>query len=210
MATLPRLPPSSPRCRLSLALSEPGGSQHYRPAELTSPNFSPVEMASMRPVKQLLRPGEVGNIPRVRPVEQGSSGIVMGQASLTLTRASPRLRQIRTSPLLRPLPEQQVQASPRPILKRDPSSSIFRPVSLSLGSSQESWQAIAQARVNQTQQSPSLRPSPSTTTPRLRPSGQTRLRPASVAIPQLWHLDQAGRQDMMQSSCLPFCPSWPG
>ena len=214
MATLPRLPPSSPRCRLSLALSEPGGSQHYRPAELTSPNFSPVEMASpsLRPVKQLLRPGELGNIPRVRPAEQGSSGIVMGQASLTLTRASPRLRQIRTSPLLRPLPEQQVQASPRPILKKDPSSPIFRPVSLSLGSSHESWQAIAQARVNQTQQSPSLRPSPSTTTttPRLRPSCQTRLRPASVAIPQLWHPDQAGRPGMMQTSCLPFCPSWPG
>ena len=215
MATLPRLPPSSPRCRLSLALSEPGGRQDYQPAELNSPKFCEMASPSPRPVNHLMSPnlrpgGELANIPRVRPVEQGSSGIVMGQASLTLTRASPRLRQIRTSPLLRPLPEQQVQASPRPILKKDPSSPIFRPVSLSLGSSQESWQAIAQARVNQTHQSPSLRPSPSTTTPRLRPSGQTRLRPASVAIPQLWHPGQAGRQDMMQSSCLPFCPSWPG
>ena len=216
MATLPRLPPSSPRCRLSLALSEPGGRQDYQPAELNSPKFCEMASPSPRPVNHLMSPnlrpgGELANIPRVRPVEQGSSGIVMGQASLTLTRASPRLRQIRTSPLLRPLPEQQVQASPRPILKKDPSSPIFRPVSLSLGSSQESWQAIAQARVNQTQQqSPSLRPSPSTTTPRLRPSCQTRLRPASVAIPQLWHPDQAGRPGMMQTSCLPFCPSWPG
>ena len=211
MATLPRLPPSSPRCRLSLALSEPGGSQHYRPAELTSPNFSPVEMASpsLRPVKQLLRPGELGNIPRVRPAEQGSSGIVMGQASLTLTRASPRLRQIRTSPLLRPVAEQASQASPRPRLERDPSSPRFRPVSFSLGSSQECWQASGLTRVSQSQQSPSLRPSHSTsTTPRLRPSaGKTRVRPASVASPQqLWPHPPPG----LPSSCLPFCPSWPG
>ena len=214
MATLPRLPQSSPRCRLSLALSEPGGSQHYRPAEF-SPNFCPVEMASpsLRPVKMSpnLRPGELGKIPRVRPVEQGSSGIVMGQASLTLTRASPRLRQIRTSPLLRPVAEQQQgQASPRPRLERDPSSPIFRPVSFSRGSSQECWQAGGLARMNQ---SPLLSP-PSTATPRLRPSaGQTRVRPASVASPQqLWPQpapDQA-RPDIVPSSCLPFCPTWPG
>ena len=217
MATLPRLPPSSPRCRLSLALSEPGGSSHYRPAELVSPQLSPVEMSSpsLRPVNRLmspnLRPGELANKPRVRPVEQGSSGIVMGQASLTLTRASPRLRQIRTSPLLRPVAEQQqTQASPRPRLERDPTSPIFRPVSFRLGSSQECWQASGLATVSQTQQSPSLRPS--TATPRLRPSaGQTRVRPASVASPQhLWHPPDQARPDMVPSSCLPFCPSWPG
>ena len=214
MATLPRLPPSSPRCRLSLALSEPGGSSHYRPAELVSPQLSPVEMSSpsLRPVSQLmspnLRPGA-----RVRPVEQGSSGIVMGQASLTLTRASPRLRQIRTSPLLRPVAEQQQsQASPRPRLERDPTSPIFRPASFSLGSSQECWQASGLGGVSQSQQSPSLRPSTSTATPRLRPSAsQTRVRPASVASPQhLWHPPDQARPDMVPSSCLPFCPAWPG
>ena len=222
VATLPRLPPSSPRCRLSLALSEPGGSSHYRPAELVSPQLSPVEMSSpsLRPVNRLmspnLRPGELANKPRMRPVEQGSSGIVMGQASLTLTRASPRLRQIRTSPLLRPVAEQASQPSPRPRLERDPSSPRFRPVSFSLGSSQECWQASGPTRVSQTQQSPSLRPSHSTaTTPRLRPSaGQTRVRPASVASPQqLWPHpppDLTSRPDMVPSSCLPFCPSWPG
>ena len=97
MATLPRLPPSSPRCRLSLALSEPGGRQDYQPAELNSPKFCEMASPSLRPVNHLMSPnlrpgGELASIPRVRPVEQGSSGIVMGQASLTLTRASPRQR----------------------------------------------------------------------------------------------------------------------
>ena len=224
--TLPRLPPpSSPRCRLSLALSEPGGTQHQRsklsPSQLASLRIRPV----MQVMSPILRSGEVSLMPRVRPLE-GGSGIVMGQASLSLTRASPRLRQIRTtSPLMmRPGAEQQIQAG---LGLQGNHSPTCRPASLSIGP--ECWppQAGGFMAISQGHQSPSVLPR-SPADPRLCPPRQRRLRPASIASPtpsqvvgspQLWTAENSSpqawqvatvRPDLTSMSCLPFCPSWPG
>ena len=224
--TLPRLPPpSSPRCRLSLALSEPGGTQHHcsklSPSQLDSLRMRPV-MQVMSPIS---RPGELSLMPRVRPLE-GGSGIVMGQASLSLTRASPRLRQIRTtSPLtMRPGAEPQIQAG---LGLQGNHSPRCRPASLSIGP--ECWppQAGGFMAISQGHQSPSVLPG-SPADPRLCPPSQRRARPASVASPtpsqvvgspQLWTSENSspqawqvatGRPDLASTSGLPFCPSWPG
>ena len=224
--TLPRLPPpSSPRCRLSLALSEPGGTQHHH-SKLSS---SQLDSLRMRPVMQVMspisRPGELSLMPRVRPLE-GGSGIVMGQASLSLTRASPRLRQIRTtSPLtMRPGAEQQIQAG---LGLQGNHSPTCRPASLSIGP--ECWppQAGGFMAISQGHQSPSVLPR-SPADPHLCPPSQRRARPASVASPtpsqvvgspQLWTSENSspqawqvatGRPNLTSTSCLPFCPSWPG
>ena len=224
--TLPRLPPpSSPRCRLSLALSEPGGTQHQRsklsPSQLDSLRIRPV-MQVMSPIS---RPGELSLMPRVRPLE-GGSGIMMGQASLSLTRASPRQRQFRTtSPLtMRQGAEQQIQAG---LGLQGNHSPTCRPASLSIGP--ECWppQAGGFMAISQGHQSPSVLPR-SSADPRLCPPSQRRARPASVASPtpsqvvgspQLWTAENSspqawqvatGRPDLTSTSCLPFCPSWPG
>ena len=224
--TLPRLPPpSSPRCRLSLALSEPGGTQHrcskLSPSQLDSLRMRPV-MQVMSPIS---RPGELSLMPRVRPLE-GGSGIVMGQASLSLTRASPRLRQSRTtSPLTtRQGAEPQIQAG---LGLQGNHSPTCRPASLSTGP--ECWppQTGVFMAISQGHQSPSILPR-SPADPRLCPPSQRRPRPASVASPtpsqvvgspQLWTLENSSpqawqvatvRPDLTSTSCLPFCPSWPG
>ena len=164
-------------------------------------------------------------MPRVRPLE-GGSGIVMGQASLSLTRASPRLRQIRTtSPLtMRQGVEQQIQAG---LGLQGNHSPTCRPASLSIGP--ECWppQAGGFMAISQGHQSPSVLPR-SPADPRLCPPSQRRARPASVASPtpsqvvgspQLWTAENSspqawqvatGRPDLTSTSCLPFCPSWPG
>ena len=150
----------------------------------------------------------------------------MGQASLSLTRASPRQRQFRTtSPLtMRQGAEQQIQAG---LSLQGNHSPACGPASLSIGP--ECWppQAGGFIAISQGHQSPSVLPR-SSADPRLCPPSQRRARPASVASPtpsqvvgspqlctsensspQAWQV-ATGRPDLTSTSCLPFCPSWPG